>query len=263
MYSNINNVLTKKGGVGKSLVCAVLSNYFLDRGQRTLSLDLDANQPTFSRYKGLNVERVEVTRNGKVDSRLFDRATETIYGPDAAHGVARTDIDQVVIDSGAGSYLPFVHFLWREGILEELSELGYQHTMHVVLAGGQALQDCAASLNELATHFGADSKIVVWLNGYFDALPWPTIQAFYESELYGSYSHLIDGVVQMPDLDPETEGPAFAQFSKMNLTFTQATQSGDLSYRDSKRLIRIRASYYQQLDAIFGTHAENTLAAEV
>ena len=257
---NINNVLTSKGGVGKSLICTILACYFEDRAQRILNLDLDANQPTFSRYRGLDVQRVEVTRNGKVDSGLFDYALETIYGPNVREGLPRTDIDQVIVDSGAGSYLPFVQYMRRENVMENFADLGYCHSLHVVIVGGQAMDDCVLSLNQLATHFGAGSKIVVWLNSYFDNLPWSGINEFYESRVYRKYEQLIHGVVEMPDLDPETEGRAFARFSKANQTFAEALSSGDLSYADSKRLLRLRQTYYEQLDPIFGTHNTRIVA---
>ena len=259
---NVNNVLTNKGGAGKSLICALLGCYFREREQRLLSLDLDPNQPTFSRYKALGVQRVQLTRNGKVDGGLFDDAMELIYGPKALQGEVENAHDQVVIDSGAGGYLPFVSYMRRQGVMETFGDLGIRHTLHVVLAGGQALDDCLLSLDELATHFGAASRMVVWLNDYFDALPWPGIEGFYDSGAYRKHGALIDGIVQMPDLDPETEGRAFTRFSKANQTFSEALASGSMTYRDSKRLRRIRATYYDQLDPIFAELDTNALAAE-
>ena len=259
---NVNNVLTSKGGIGKSLVAGILAGYFRDRGQRTLTVDLDPNQPTLTRYQALEVQRIDVTRNGKVDSGLFDQALEKIYGSGLHDGSPRSDLDQVVIDSGAGSYLPFVEYMRREDVMEDFAELGYLHTLHVVLAGGQALEDCVQSLAQLAAHFGQGSRIVVWLNDFFDALPWDTAEAFLGSQLYRHHKALIHGVVQMPDLDPETEGRAFTRFSKANQTFSEALASGSMTYRDSKRLRRIRATYYDQLDPIFAELDTNALAAE-
>ena len=249
---NVNNVLTNKGGAGKSLICALLGCYFQERDQRTLNIDLDPNQPTFSRYTGLQVQRFDLTRNGKVDGGLFDDALEPIYGPDAAQGTAQRSYDQVVIDSGAGGYLPFVSYMRRQGVMDTFEDLGIRHTLHVVLAGGQALDDCLLSLDQLATHFGAQSRIVVWLNDYFDALPWPGIEGFYDSGAYRKHGALIDGIVQMPDLDPETEGRTFAQFVAANQTFDEALASGHFRFSACRRLIQIRRTYFEQLDAIFG-----------
>lgn len=247
---HIHNVLTKKGGVGKSLVCVLLGCYFQERSQRTLNIDLDPNQPTFTRHKSLDVHRVSITRNGKVDSGLFDDALSLIYG---AHDTTpRTDLDQVVIDSGAGSYLPFVEYMRREEVVGDFAALHYRHTLHVVLAGGQALDDCLSALDELITLFGEQSRVVVWLNDYFDALPWHGVDGFCESGAYRKHGHLIDGIIQMPDLDPETEGRAFTRFTGRNETFAEALASGEYRFSDSKRLMRIRRAYYDQLDLIFG-----------
>lgn len=250
---NINNVLTRKGGVGKSLVCALLGCYFQERQQRTLSLDLDSNQPTFTRYKGLGVRRVELARNGEVDSGLFDNALEEIYGPNVHEGIPRDDLDQVVIDSGAGSYLPFVDYMRREGVMDVFAELGYQHTLHVVLAGGQSLEDCLISLDQLASLFGRGSRVVVWLNEHFAPLPWGGPEEFYDnSKVYRKHHQLIHGVVRMPKLRSQTEEPAFARFSEAHQTFNEATSSGKIKFSDSQRLRRIRAYYYDQLDLVFG-----------
>lgn len=256
---NVNNVLTNKGGAGKSLICALLGCYFQERQQRTLHLDLDPNQPTFARYQGLKVTRVDITRNGKVDAGCFDDALEPVYGPDALQGKPQQAYDQVVIDSGAAGYLPFVSYMRRQGVVEAFESLGYRHTLHVVLAGGQALDDCLLSLDELVSFFGAQSRVVVWLNDFLDALPWAGVEGFCDSQAYRKHGPLIDGVVEMPDLDPETEGRTFAQFVASNQTFTEALASGNFSFSACRRLLRIRETYFTQLDTIYGELGQTLL----
>ena len=257
---NINNVLTGKGGVGKTLAATVLGCYFQERGQRIECFDVDSNQPSFSHYTSLGVRRMDVTRNGTVDLQLFDGALLRIYGPGAWSGAPRTDVDQVIIDSGSASYLPFVDYMRTEEVLGHFETLGYRHTLHVVLAGGRALNDCLLSLEQLVALFGEQSRIVVWLNDYFDALPWADRDQFVASGAYRKYGHLITGIVRMPDLRPETEGRAFNLWSGKNCTFAEALASSELVFTDGWRLMRIRDMYYDQLDLVFGTVAGSDLA---
>lgn len=251
---NINCVLTSKGGVGKSLICSILGCYFQERGRPTLNLDLDVNQPTFHRYAGLEVKRVELKRNGTVDARLFDGALTLLHGPER---VAREDLEQAVIDIGAGSYLPYVDYLSREEVMEDFEALDYSHTLHVVLAGGQALNDCLRSLDELASLFGRKSRVVVWLNSFFEALPWEGVDGFVQSGVYAKHQQLIDGVLHMPNLHPQLEGPAFSKFAASNQTFREADASAAFVFTDKKRLRRIKRAYYAQLDFLFGLREES------
>jgi CO dehydrogenase nickel-insertion accessory protein CooC1 len=54
--TSIHIALQGKGGVGKSLISAILSQYLSSRGQDVCGIDVDPVNQTFSEYQGLRVE---------------------------------------------------------------------------------------------------------------------------------------------------------------------------------------------------------------
>src|SRR5215468_7167141 len=74
--TSIHISLQGKGGVGKSLISAILSQYLSSRGQDVHSIDADPVNQTFSEYAGLAVECLNLLREGSVDQREFDLLME-------------------------------------------------------------------------------------------------------------------------------------------------------------------------------------------
>jgi CO dehydrogenase nickel-insertion accessory protein CooC1 len=70
--TSIHIALQGKGGVGKSLISAILSQYLSSRGQDVHGIDADPVNQTFSEYGGLAVECLNLLKEGSVDQRQFD-----------------------------------------------------------------------------------------------------------------------------------------------------------------------------------------------
>src|SRR6516162_1347823 len=68
----IHMALQGKGGVGKSLISAILSQYLSSKGQDVCGIDVDPVNQTFSEYQGLRVECLNLLREGSIDQREFD-----------------------------------------------------------------------------------------------------------------------------------------------------------------------------------------------
>jgi CO dehydrogenase nickel-insertion accessory protein CooC1 len=69
--------LQGKGGVGKSLVASFLAQYFLHRRSTPIRcIDTDPVNQTFSQYRELRAERLELLRDRSVDQRAFDGRNE-------------------------------------------------------------------------------------------------------------------------------------------------------------------------------------------
>jgi CO dehydrogenase nickel-insertion accessory protein CooC1 len=74
--TSVHISLQGKGGVGKSLISAILSQYLSSRGQDVHSIDADPVNQTFSEYGGLAVECLNLPKEGSVDQREFDLLME-------------------------------------------------------------------------------------------------------------------------------------------------------------------------------------------
>ncbi len=69
--TSIHISLQGKGGVGKSLISAILSQYLLSKGQDVQGIDADPVNQTLAEYRGLAVNRLNLLKEGSVDQRDF------------------------------------------------------------------------------------------------------------------------------------------------------------------------------------------------
>ena len=70
--NSIHLTLQGKGGVGKSLIASILAQYFVERHREIICIDTDPVNRTLFQYKALNVTRLELLRDGRLDPRVFD-----------------------------------------------------------------------------------------------------------------------------------------------------------------------------------------------
>lgn len=56
-------ILQGKGGVGKSLISAILAQYKMNTGQQPLCIDTDPVNATFHGFERLNVKRLQIMEN--------------------------------------------------------------------------------------------------------------------------------------------------------------------------------------------------------
>ena len=99
--SKIHIILQGKGGVGKSLIAAVLAQYKASRDQNPLCIDTDPVNATFNGFRALNVQRLRIMEGDEINSRKFDALVELIA----------PSTDDVIIDNGASSFVPLSHYL--------------------------------------------------------------------------------------------------------------------------------------------------------
>src|SRR5437762_6482025 len=100
--------LQGKGGVGKSLVASILSQYFVSKDRAVHAVDADPVNQTLAQYEALVVERLNLLKNGNVDQRAFDVLMERML----------TEPGTFVVDTGASTFIP----LWNRSE-EHTSEL--------------------------------------------------------------------------------------------------------------------------------------------
>ena len=94
--TSIHIALQGKGGVGKSLISAILSQYLSSRGQDVHGIDADPVNQTLSEYRGLAVSCLKLLKDGSVDQREFDLLMERFL----------TESGTFVVDTGASTFIP-------------------------------------------------------------------------------------------------------------------------------------------------------------
>ena len=157
--SSIHVLLQGKGGVGKRLISAILSQYLLSKGQDVRCVDADPVNQTLSEYRGLAVSCLNLLKEGSVDQREFDLLMERFL----------TESGTFVVDTGASTFIPLWHYILENDALDYLRGRGKRVFVHSVITGGQSLNNTLAGFEQLA-ETTREKNIVVWLNEYFGAV---------------------------------------------------------------------------------------------
>ncbi len=145
--SKIHLVGGEKGGVGKSMLSRLLSQYFLDHGLPFTAFDTDRSHATLSRFYGEHAQPAVVDRYEALD-RIIETAVEQ-----PGH--------RVLVDLAAQTHEPLVRWIDESGVLDmaDLSGLGLYY-WHVMDAG----RDSVDLLARLLDRFGQRVRYVLVLN---------------------------------------------------------------------------------------------------
>lgn len=122
--NTIHFVMMGKGGVGKSMSASLLAQCLVQKQRALFCADTDPTNMTFSHYKALNVRHFNISDDAlKVDTRKFDALINHIAAFDG----------DCVIDTGASSFLPLMHYLHENKIIDLLESTGRRVVMHTPL----------------------------------------------------------------------------------------------------------------------------------
>lgn len=236
--AKIHMILQGKGGVGKSVIAAMVAQYKISKGQKPLCIDTDPVNATFVGYKALGVKRLEIMEAEEINPRSFDSLIEMIA----------TAKDDVIIDNGASSFVPLSHFLISNQVPALLVEMGHELVIHTVITGGQALLDTVSGFSQLATQFPAEALFVVWLNPYWGPIEHEG-KSFEQMKAYTANKARVSAIVQIPNLKKETYGRDLSEMLQDRLTFDEALALGSLTIMTRQRLKIIKGQLFDQLDS--------------
>lgn len=237
--ANVHMVLQGKGGVGKSVIAALIAQYMVKKGESPVCIDTDPVNATFHNYNGLKVRHLGIMEGNEINSRNFDSMIEMIAGSEVP----------VVIDNGASSFVPLAHYLISNGVPSMLQDMGHELVVHTVITGGQALIDTVNGFSQLIGQFPDEARFVVWLNPY-----WGVIEnegkSFEEFGAYKKNKERISAVVKMPELKEQTFGRDFSDMLQQKLTFEEALKMPSLSIMTRQRLKMVRDKLFTQFDEL-------------
>ncbi len=234
----IHMVLQGKGGVGKSLVAALMAQYLKARNESVYCADTDPVNDTFARYRGFAAERIQILNEDKnIDARAFDALIERVLEHEG----------DVVIDNGASTFLPLSAYLLENNVIELLQDAGKTVYIHTILTGGQAMDDTMIGLNSLLVSQSA--LLVVWENEFFGVVA-KDGKRFNDSKLYEKNKDRIKGIVTIHKRNADTFGKDLEVLVSNKLTFDAAMTSDLFGTMPRQRLKMIRKSIDEQLDAV-------------
>lgn len=236
--SAIHMVLQGKGGVGKSLVAAILAQYLISKNEGVYCADTDPVNDTFARYKGFDAKRFKILNGDKnIDARAFDDLVEAMLEHEG----------DAVIDNGSSTFVPLSAYMTENSVIDLLQEAGKTVYIHTVLTGGQAMEDTMVGLNALIASQAA--PLVVWENEYFGEVARDG-KRFHESKLFEKNKDRIKGVITIHKRNADTFGKDLEVLVSNKMTFEEAMTSDLFSTMPRQRLKLIQKSLFEQLDAI-------------
>jgi hypothetical protein len=230
--------LQGKGGVGKSLISAILSQYLSSKGQDVCGIDVDPVNQTFSEYQGLRVECLNLLREGSIDQREFDLLMERFL----------KEVGTFVVDTGASTFIPLWHYILENQALDHLRQKGKRVFIHSVITGGQSLNDTLSGFEALA-ETTREKNIVVWLNEYFG----PVLQdgaGFADMPVCKKHANKLHGSVAIARRTADTFGRDMEEMISRKLTFDEAVKAADFTIMTKQRLLVVQRDLFEQLDRI-------------
>lgn len=238
----VNKVVQGKGGCGKSLIAVLIAQYLQSKGEKVLCADTDPVNRTFARYLALDVAAIDIAEGGNVIQRKFDPLMEMILSTDA----------DVVVDSGAATFLPLTRYLAENDIYQIMADHGKTVYIHSVLVGGQARSDTYDGLADLLGKVGKSAKVVIWENEFwgkveFDGAPITASKLYKDADRAGK----IAGIVKIVD---RSQSDTFTGDIKLmtqgNLTLAQVMESPDFSFLMKNRLKKFVGDVFTELDKV-------------
>lgn len=237
--SQVHFILQGKGGVGKTLVSAIFAQYRRSEGRELICLDIDPVNASFTGFKTLRVQSVDIMPATTIDPRRFDELMELLLNSEA----------EVVVDSGASTFLPLVSYLEETDAISVLKEAGKSVLLHVVITGGQSKGDTLTGLEGIAERLGCAAPIVVWLNEYFGPFAADGTQ-FEDTGVYETYKDKISSIVTIPERPAATFGRDISEMLSKKMTFDEAIVSKDFNTMAKQRIRITRDLLFKQLDGL-------------
>lgn len=237
--TSVHFTLQGKGGVGKSLISAMLAQYLqtID-GCVVKCVDTDPVNQTLVNYKALNAQHVKLMNESKIDERNFDTLMERLM----------TEEGVFVVDNGASSFVPLSNYMLENNVISMLKEAGREVYIHSVITGGQALMDTLHGFATLAKQANT-GNIILWLNEYFGAIE-ANGKTFTEMKAYTDNKDRVMGVVRIAKRNQDTFGKDIELMATKRLTFAEVINGDEFSLMAKQRIKTVQRDIFDQLAAV-------------
>ena len=232
-------VLQGKGGVGKSLIASLATQYLADNGRLEACFDTDPVNGSLQSVEALKAQSIPLLNNDTLNVKAVDRLMGAIIQAKA----------EIVVDNGAASFLPLSRYLVENSAAAFLAEHGAATVIHTVVTGGANGLDTLKGLDALVRHFVPAASIVVWVNEYFGPARFDGTD-FENTAVYRDHQSNIRGLVYLRKLDPVMFAPNFTEMLDLHMTFAQAAESDHFELMEKSRLFRIKSEIWCQLGSV-------------
>ena len=235
--ARIHFTLQGKGGVGKTFVSSLIAQYLRTKNGRDLiCVDTDPVNQSFASFGAFDVRKLALMEGSKVNERKFDELMELALTLDA----------EIVVDSGASSFIPFSNYLVENAAIDMLHEAGREVVVHSIITGGPALGDTLHGFDQLASQFSEHARIIAWLNEFFGEVR-EGGKDFEDTKVYARHKGRISGIVRIARQTSETFGKDVELMLNAKLTFDEALASDEFQLMAKQRLTMVRTAIFNQI----------------
>lgn len=245
--NSVNMVMQSKGGAGKSVVSFLMGNWLKDNVGDVKFIDTDPNNPTFSSYKALEVETINIVKKvGKermIDQSKFDEFLESFI---ENYGAG-------LVDTGSGDFLYINSYMISNDIPAILEEVEKQLILHVPINYGSSQAETMKCLFSLCTNY-PNTPIVVWGNEFNEVATSELDIKAVNKKTGGN----IIGLVKIEKRNADTHEADFKKLLTKGLTFNEVKPSKEFGIIQSRRLLSIQSDIYNQLDQLFTFDGEES-----
>jgi hypothetical protein len=235
----VHFTLQGKGGVGKSFVSALITQYLRAQGEQVTAIDTDPVNATLAGYKAFDTQRLELMEGGSLVERNFDQLIERVIEEDT----------NFVIDNGAASFIPLSYYIAENDAINLIGDNGKQVVIHTVITGGQAIRDTLAGFASLVEQMPGNAQIVIWLNEFFGDIE-AEGKTFEEMKVYQNNKDRVKGIVRIARQTGSTFGKDIQLMLDSKLTFDEVAQSPEFGLMAKSRLSQVRKGIFEQLAVV-------------
>jgi hypothetical protein len=236
---DVHCIMQGKGGVGKSFVASLLTQWHQTNNRPVMAFDTDPLNATLRDFPGLAATPITLLDEDQINIEAVDRLIEEIATKPSA----------AVIDNGSASFAPMGRYLVSHGIAELLAQHNRRLVLHTLVIGGQPAVDTVRGLLALLGQFPKSVPVVVWVNEYAEKFQVDGY-AFEETRAYQDNVLRIAGIVHLPSIDPRSFGRDLSAMLAKRMTFAEAIESPEFMLVSKSRLFRIRQAVFDQLDTV-------------
>jgi hypothetical protein len=240
MRNTVHFILQGKGGIGKTLVSTILAQWMAGQDQQPLRcFDTDQENPTFSRYKAMNVRHVPVmTDTRTIDPKRFDALMIDLLEEEG----------NCVVDNGANTFSPLMAYLLENDCFSMLKEAGRKVYIHVIVGGGDTLHDTATGFTTTAK--ATDVPLVLWENQHFGLLQSASGKQFTESLTYNEFASRVVGRIVLTQRNADTFGADIKKMNIARLTMEEVRASDKFNVMEKQRIKVVFRDLFEQLDKV-------------
>jgi len=235
----VHITLQGKGGIGKTLVAALLAQYLKQNSTEVHCYDADPVNTSFEGFTKLEAKRVSLMHDGEINARVFDQVFEELV----------TLNHSSVIDCGASSFVPLVKYLKDNETYKFLENHGKKTIIHCPIAGGQSLPETLSGFAQLIEELPPVVKVVVWLNEYFGLIESKGIH-FNDMKVAVNNADRLAGIILLAKQTEQTFGTDIREMLTRKLTFDELGESDQFGLMAKQRLVIFKRVVFDQLDAL-------------